>query len=125
MPHDRYVARRPAAAVVDDFQRESPDSPSVIAMAAPIQVDIAAVRRLAAAPVGLASRLDADNTDGSCVGDWISDAKIRTALKDVQHDWSHKRHEFTGYLRSVGQAAQVAAEAYAQAEHQIAKAASP
>jgi hypothetical protein len=94
-------------------------------VAAPIQVDIGAVRRLGADLVGLAGRLDADNDDGSCIGDWISDPKIRTALKDVQHDWSHKRGEFTGYLRGVGQAALAAAEAYRQAEQQIANAATP
>ncbi len=92
-------------------------------MPAPITVDIPALRRLAADLAGLAGRLDADNDGGTCIGDWISDARIRTALKDVQHDWSGKRGEFTGYLRSVGQAAQAAADAYGRTEQQIAGAA--
>jgi len=89
-------------------------------MGGAIDVDIDVLRRLAADLVGLAAQLDADNKDGTGIGDWISDPKIRTALKNIQHDWSHKRGEFVGYLKGVGQAAQAAANAYAQTEQQIA-----
>ena len=92
-------------------------------MGGTIHVDIATLHRLAADLVGLADQLNADNKDGTCIGDWVGDPKIRTALKNIQHDWSHKRAEFTGYLHSVGQAAQAAADGYGQAEGQIAKAA--
>lgn len=92
-------------------------------MAGTLQVDIPTVRRLAADLVGLADQLDADNKDGTCIGDWISDPNIRTALKDVQHDWSHKRGELTRYLTGVGRAAGAAAEAYGQAEQHISDAA--
>jgi hypothetical protein len=87
-----------------------------------IQVDIAALRRLGADVAGLADQLDTDNRDGTCIGDLVSDPKIRTALKDVQHDWSHKRGAIASYLRTTGQTVQQAAQAYQQIEHQIAQA---
>lgn len=92
-------------------------------MAGTLQVDIPTLRRLAADLVGLADQLTADNKDGTGIGDWISDPNIRTALKDVQHDWSRKRGELTGYLTGVGRAAQAAAEAYGQVEQHISAAA--
>jgi hypothetical protein len=110
---------------VDNFQLGTPELPTVVGMAATITVDIPTLHRLAADLAGLAGRLDADNKDGTCIGDWISDPKIRTALKDVQHDWSHKRAEFTGYLVGVGHAAQAAADAYGQTDQHIADAARP
>lgn len=94
-----------------------------MAMAHSIQVDIAALRRLGADLAGLARQLEADNDDPTCIGTWVSDPRIRTALEDVQHDWSHKRNAFTGYLRDVGRTVQQVAEGYDGVEHQITRAA--
>ena len=92
-------------------------------MAATITVDIPTLRALAAQLADLAQLLDADNDDATCIGMWVSDPKIRTALKNIQHDWSHKRREVVGYLSAVGRAAGAAADAYGQTEQRIAKAA--
>jgi hypothetical protein len=97
--------------------------PTVSAMAARITVDIPSLRSLAAQLGDLAHLIKADNDDDTCVGAWISDSKIRTALKNIQHDWSHKRGEFIAYLSGVGQGAQAAADAYEQTEQHLAQAA--
>jgi hypothetical protein len=108
---------------VDNFQHRSSELPSVSAVAAMITVDIASLRSLAAQLADLAALLRADNDDETCVGAWVSDSKIRTALKNIQHDWSQKRGEFIAYLSGVSQGAQAAADAYQQAEQHIARAA--
>jgi hypothetical protein len=104
---------------VDNFQREAPELPSVSGMAATITVDIVALRALAAQLAGLAHLLKADNDERTCIGSWVGDPRIRTALKNIQHDWSHKRTEFVGYLESVSQGARAAADAYATTELNI------
>jgi hypothetical protein len=108
---------------VDNFQPEAPELPSVSGMAATITVDIAALRSLAAQLADLAQLLKADNDEHTCIGTWVGDPKICSALKNIQHDWSHKRREFIGYLESVSQGAQAAAGAYATTELHISKAA--
>jgi hypothetical protein len=85
-------------------------------MAATITVDIVALRSLAAQLAGLAHMLEADNDEHTCIGSWVGDPKICTALKNIQHDWSHNRKEFIGYLESVSQGARAAADAYATTE---------
>jgi Excreted virulence factor EspC, type VII ESX diderm len=97
--------------------------PTVSAMAARISVDIPSLRSLAAQLADLAHLLNTDNDDETCIGAWVSDSKIRTALKNIQHDWSHKRGEFIAYLSGVSQGAQAAAEAYEQTEQHLARAA--
>jgi hypothetical protein len=92
-------------------------------MTATITVDIVALRALAAQLAGLAHLLKADNDERTCIGSWVGDPKIRTALKNIQHDWSHKRTEFISYLESVGQGARAAADAYATTELNIRNAA--
>lgn len=92
-------------------------------MAATITVDIPTLRSLAAQLGDLARLLAADNDEKTCIGTWVSDPKICTALKNIQHDWSHKRKELMAYLQSVSQAAGAAADAYATTEVQISKAA--
>jgi uncharacterized protein YukE len=92
-------------------------------MAATISVDIAALRTLAAQLADLAQQLKADNDERTCIGTWVGDPKIGTALKNIQHDWSRKRNEFIGYLQSVSRAAHTAAEAYASTELNLRKAA--
>ena len=92
-------------------------------MAATITVDIAALRSLAAQLADLAHQLKADNDEQTCIGTWVGDPKIGTALKNIQHDWSHKRNELIGYLESVSRAAHTAAEAYATTELTVSKAA--
>ena len=92
-------------------------------MAATITVDIPTLRALAAQLADLAQLLDADNDDPTCIGTWVSDPKIRTALKNIQHDCSRKRREVVGYLSAVGRAAGAAADAYGQTDRHIAKAA--
>lgn len=92
-------------------------------MAATITVDIAALRSLAAQLAGLARLITADNDEHTCVGTWVGDPKISTALKNIQHDWSHKRKEFIGYLESVSRGAQAAVDAYARTEASIRRAA--
>lgn len=86
-------------------------------------VDINRLRGLAAQLAELARLLDADNDDPTCIGAWVSDPKITTALKNIQHDWSHKRGEVIGYLEQVSQAAAAAADAYGCVETEITKAA--
>jgi hypothetical protein len=108
---------------VDNFQHRSSELPSVWAVAAMITVDIACLRSLAAQLADLAALLRADNDDETCIGAWVSDSKIRTALKNIQHDWSHKRGEFITYLTGVSQGAQAAADAYQHAEQHVARAA--
>lgn len=107
---------------VDNFQRETPELPSVSGMAT-IYVDIPTLRSLAAQLSDLARLLAADNDAKTCIGTWVGDPKIGTALKNIQHDWSHKRNEFVGYLHNVSQAAATAADAYATTEVAIGKAA--
>jgi hypothetical protein len=92
-------------------------------MAATITVDIAALRSLAAQLADLAHLLKADNDDGTGIGSWVGDPKLCSALKNIQHDWSHKRQEFVGYLQSVSQGAHAAADAYATTELKISAAA--
>lgn len=92
-------------------------------MGGTITVDIPTLRGLAADLAGLARLLDADNDDASCIGSWVSDPKITTALKNIQHDWSGKRREVVGYLTNVSKAAAAAAEAYHQCEGCIVRAA--
>jgi len=92
-------------------------------MAATITVDLAALRSLAAQLADLAHLLKADNDEHTGIGTWVGDPKICTALKNIQHDWSHKRREFVGYLESVSHGARAAADAYASAELDISKAA--
>jgi hypothetical protein len=86
-------------------------------------VDIDTLHGLAGQLGDLARLLAADNDDDTCIGSWVGDPKITTALKNIQHDWSHKRREFTHYLDTVSQAANAAANAYADVEHGIVQAA--
>jgi ABC-type transporter Mla subunit MlaD len=92
-------------------------------MGGTIQVDIAALRSLATRLSDLARLLDDDNDKGTRIGDWVSDPRIGSALSNIQHDWSNKRGEITGYLTSVSRAAAAAAEAYGTVEQDITKAA--
>jgi hypothetical protein len=108
---------------VDNFQRATPELPTVSHMAPTITVDIPMLRSLAAQLADLAHLLKADNDERTCIGTWVGDPKICTALKNIQHDWSHKRKELIGYLQSVSQGARAAADAYATTEFKISKAA--
>ena len=92
-------------------------------MGGTITVDIPTLRSLAADLAGLARLLDEDNDDMTCIGSWVSDPSITTALKNIQHDWSTKRGEVVTYLTSVSKATQAAAEAYGACEQCITKAA--
>ena len=108
---------------MDNFQHGSSELPSVGAVAAMISVDIPTLRLLAVQLADLAQLLKADNDDETCIGVWVSDSKIRTALKNIQHDWSHKRGEFIAYLKGMSQGAQAAADAYQETEQHLARAA--
>jgi hypothetical protein len=90
-------------------------------MSRPIQVDVAALRRLGADLAGLAAQLTADNNG---LGDRVEDPYIGMALKDIQHDWSKRRKVITDYLTGAAQAVQAAAHGYGQAEATITRAAS-
>jgi uncharacterized protein (DUF2235 family) len=90
---------------------------------ATIDVSIPTLRGLATQLVELARVLDADNDKGTRIGDWVSDPKIDSALSNIQHDWSRKRGEVVGYLKSVSQAAAAAADAYGTCENCITEAA--
>lgn len=113
MPHGFW-----AWLAVDNFRSGPRGVSSVIVMARTIQVDIAALRRLAADLAGLAHQLDADNNG---IGDSVSDPYITMALKDVQHDWSKKRETITTYLASAGQALAQAADAYDKVDKVVAQ----
>jgi hypothetical protein len=117
--HWWHASRRVGAGLVDNFQLRASELPSVSGMAATITVDIAALRSLAAQLAGLAHLLRADNDEHTGIGSWVGDPKISTALKNIQHDWSHKRKEFIGYLEGVSHGAHAAADAYACTEASI------
>jgi len=90
-----------------------------------LRLDPEVISGVGATLSSLADTLDSAKSDARDVGDFVGDSDVAGKVRGVQSSWDNKRRAMLEVMRELAQGAQDTADAFIEADRELAEAVTP